>query len=277
MRSVFNWGLFKGYLKEELSSFEYGFMKKVFSQAAVGFGAFGGLVSALSGISVAVGSGSGIWAFNGIAGITSLISGLILMFYYLPKYRTLPMEVTPSFVKRAYFFLILTYGTFFYILLQGLGWITGNGSDQGQTALIAGAAIFGTTLVAYSIPAAIGFYMNKHTRAVSLYKFLGFCYTAYLVMFVISILSILIASPSFFGSIHILMFILCGIIIFTSPILSTYRMKTVVRYLDESDYVAIKKWELFFVFEILVQLMQMAVYITRFAYQYCLICSGCRR
>ncbi|AGX88859.1 hypothetical protein [Mycoplasma parvum] len=274
MKSIFNLGLFREYLREDLTSFEYGFIKKVFSQAALGFAAFGAIVSILASVSKFDTHLGGAEAFWGILGIFAIASGLMFMFYYFPKYKNNPLDVRTPFVRNAYISLFFSYGTIFLLLLKGVSYISGGSSDQ-HANLWVGLSIFGMTLIVYSIPASIGFFMKKHSKAVSLYKFLGFCYSAYLILFLISLIGLIMGSvyEKISGYAHFALLILCGVIIFTSPILSLYRMKTVVRYLDPQDAVVTKKWEVFFVFEILAQLMQMALYISRFVLYYCLGCS----
>lgn len=274
MRSVFNLGLFKEQLREELGVFEFSFIKRVFSQAAFSFGVFGLLVCSLTALTEAswaktVFENSG---FVILGSLLALFSGLALMFYYLPKYHSNPLEVTPKFVKRAYFCLICTYGIVFCALFRALKWISLLNDSQifgwMSSSMVLGAGLFGTTLLVYAIPVLIGLGMKRHSSALKLSGFLKTCYIAYFVLFLIGlVVTLVISNDSTYRLYNFLMLLLCGIIIFTSPVLTVYRMKTVIKYLDQTDMVAIKKWELFFVFEALTQLMQMAVYLIR------LLCS----
>ncbi|CCE66921.1 hypothetical protein [Candidatus Mycoplasma haematominutum] len=287
MRAIFNWDTFRGYLQEEISDFEYNFLKRVFSQAALSFGGFGAAVCAISAIS-GVGPFKSVMENSGFKGaclIAALISGAALMLYYLPRYHSNPMDVTPKFVRRAYITLMVTYGTIFIALFKGLELIGVTSGDSGFANVGLGGALFGATLLVYAIPAAIGVLMQRHSTALKLSRFVKNCYLAYLGLFLVGLVVTLATftlggsgSSSLSGlweAKKMLMMLLYGAIVFVSPILSIYRMKMVTRYVDEKDPVAIKKWELFFVFEILVQLMQMAIYIVRMAFS-CVTCTARR-
>ncbi|RAO94948.1 hypothetical protein DNK47_02250 [Mycoplasma wenyonii] len=278
MRSVFNLGLFKEQLREELSVFEFSFIKRVFTQSAFGFSVFGLLVCSLTAL-IEAGQASSVFSHYGfgvLGGILALFSGLALMFYYLPKYHSNPLEVTPKFVKRAYFCLICTYGIVFCGLFKALKLLAVLGDNKSfgwmSSSMLLGVGLFGTTLLVYAIPVLIGLGMKKHSSALKLSRFLRTCYIAYLVLFLIGLVATLaVSSDSTYRMYNFLMVLLSGVIIFTAPVLTVYRMKTVIKYLDQTDMVAIKKWELFFVFEALTQLMQMAVYLVRLL---CSLCAG---
>ncbi|AFN65258.1 hypothetical protein WEN_02355 [Mycoplasma wenyonii str. Massachusetts] len=280
MKSVFSWGLFKEQLREDLSVFEFSFLKRVFSQTAFCFGVFGVLVCSLTALAEASWFKSLFdqWTYVApVGGLLALVTGLALMFYYLPKYHSNPLEVTPKFVKRAYFCLICTYGIVFCVILKGLSWASLIAKNEslgwigGSTTLL-GMCLFGTTLLVYAIPVLIGLGMKKHSSALKLSRFLRACYIAYFVLFLVGLVVSLSMSAGAQMGYHFLITLLCGAIIFTAPVLSVYRMKTVIRYIDQRDMVAIKKWELFFVFEALAQLMQMAIYLVRLLFS---LCSGC--
>ncbi|AHC39956.1 membrane protein [Mycoplasma ovis str. Michigan] len=279
MRISFNLGLFKEQLREDLSVFEFSFLKRVFSHSAFYFGAFGLLVSSLTALAESswLSGIAGNGYFVGVGGALALFTGLALMFYYLPRYHNNPLEVTPKFVKRAYFCLICTYGIVFCVLFQGLKLISllGKGSSTWMSSsLMLGIVIFGSSLVAYAIPVLIGLGMRKMSSVFKLSRFLRACYVTY---FVLALVGFIVALSMSNGGYHLynaLMTLLFGTIIFISPILSVYRMKTVIRYIDPKDMVAIKRWELFFVFEALAQLMQMAVFLTRLFASFCMGCIG---
>ncbi|AFO51606.1 hypothetical protein MHLP_00130 [Candidatus Mycoplasma haematolamae str. Purdue] len=263
MRPVFSFDTFRGYLQEDLTTFEYRFLKKVFSQSAFSFGAFGLLVCTLSWAVDKAGGSSGAVAAG--AAIAAFVSGVCLMFYYMPKYHADPLNVTPTFVKRAYLVLIATYAIVFVALLKILSTVSVISSSQNGFGgnLILGGTLFGGTLCVYLIPVTVGFFMKKHSSAIKLFNFIKACSIAYMVLFFASFILMFFSSEQTHRLHNSLLLLVGGAITFVSPILSVYRMKMVVRHLDESDPVAIKKWELFFVFETLVQLMQMAMYLVR--------------
>lgn len=196
--------------------------------------------------------------------------GLFSLFLFrIRRYSRSPLAVSDSYVSGSFFLLFVSYACFFVglilTLLQHFASKNTSDVDSNLWMFITVLGTFGVSFLIYLIPAAIGFYISKRSTAISINKFIFYCSIAYLVMAVVLIFGFVYAIssksiPSVFNPVFMgAFFLLYWIINLGSIIVSIYRMKETVKYINYEDDVEVKKWEKYFIFENILMLLHLAL------------------
>ncbi|AEG72422.1 hypothetical protein MHF_0118 [Mycoplasma haemofelis Ohio2] len=252
---------FREQLKEPLRKVEIQFLIRTFSSACMFFALFGLFVIAGAGILTSVGGGWG-WFLSFVCAIV----GFVLYFplsIVSGRYRSQPIAQNSSFVTTAYTLLLFTFFFLFMAFSTTLFQVAGGSPSIGWIAKIT-FLVFGTTLCVYMFPVWLGFHISNKGTILTLQKFLNVCAVAYFVLFIVLLFTSLFGfGLSEAGPMVVLMYLLTSIFLLASPIISVYRMRTVIPYINHEDPIERKRWENFFAFEISFQLLQLAYHIAR--------------
>ncbi|OAL10175.1 hypothetical protein A6V39_01825 [Candidatus Mycoplasma haematobovis] len=252
----------KEQLAQPLGKAEVQFLIKTFQYACMFFFGFGFLTFLAGSVVIQI-SGSG---FGWVGTVLCSLIGFLLYFplnFYAMKYKNDPVAADSKLVTTAFTILACT----FFFLFMGVIGVLGN-IVSGPSSTTIGwlgkmiAFVFGITLVIYAIPLGIAFQIQKKSTILNLNKFLNFCGFSYIAFFVILLL-LSFAGGFVTGAGSWILFLLSAIMLFVSPIITLYRMRSIVPYINHNDPIERKRWEHYFAFEISFQLLQLAWYIAR--------------
>lgn len=223
-------------------------------------------------------SGSLLSFRAGLFGIMVFVIGLVFGSIYLQRQWEKNIEhasngliVANYCVSFLFSFIILTPGLFLLSNFDASLVIKNNNflqiADQNRVFLGSlikmYAIVFLLTFLLYAIPAVIGFVIQK-TKTI---------HTIGRVLFFVSIINLVVLAvivlTSFFGSRHsfgnglsAIFFVLLGVVIFLSPILTIYRMRRVYGVLDLHNAQVNQKWVSYFTFVIFRSLVEIAWFLT---------------
>ncbi len=258
----FSYRSFRNHLRSPLEQSEVRFLIRTFSYSALYFLLFGIFISCVHWIVFKIlGSSPAVYLILTFLGILCYFP---LSFFAL-KYRNNPLRVPTSFVMTAYMTLFSTFVLIFLGLSGVLGHVLLGSEAMGKTqqhVLLTILAVFGVTCFVYLIPAAMAFFISSRRTVMTLNRFLNFCYLLYIALFVVTVL-VAFLGLSLSGVLHIVLFLLVSVLLFFSPVLTVYRMKTVAHYINYEDPFERKRWENYFTFEITFQLLQIAAHVLR--------------
>lgn len=258
----FSYRSFRNHLRSPLEQSEINFLIRTFAFSAIYFLLFGIFISCVHWITFKLFGASLPFYFA----LTFL--GVLIYFplsFFSLKYRNNPLRVPTSFVMTSFLILTLTFVFIFLGLAGTLGHAVLGGSEiqkRPDYVVWTVLGVFGITYFIYLIPAIMAIFIRNRRTAMTLNRFLNFCYFIYIALFVIFLLIALLGFQ-ISGVFPIILCLLVIFILFLSPILTVYRMKTVAHYINYEDPFERKRWENYFTFEITFQLLQLAACLLR--------------
>lgn len=264
---MFSYRTFKEYYSQPLKGEEIAFIKRTFANACGFFALFGfSLFLVFTFFNTALGGAGGAAFFSFV--------GFLLYFplgYYSSKYRVDPMNMPEGKIGVLWTLFLSCFGCLF-LGLSSLIYLAINGSSGSLDTWKMASFIFivfGITSLLYAIPVGLAFMIKDKRKMLKLGGFLKKCAFCYIAVFIISLISSIWSGFLFTGGfLSAILSLLFLIMLFCSPIITIYRMKVTVPYINYDDEIERKKWERFFVFEVCFQLLQLAYHVARFVAQF---------
>lgn len=260
----FSYRNLKEQLNKPLGYLELKFLINTFSRACAYFVAFAILIWLASFFSSQV-FGNNSWLASCFFCIVGFVFQFPLRSHYL-TYKNNPVTVAKPFITSSYTWLVVT----FLFMFLGITTFIGNilKFDSTKLFLFIGS-IFLVTIFLYMIPVFIAMFLANKKMIISLNKFLGIGFLIYVVATCVSLVTMLFSYKSSSGIEWFVEF-LVFMLLLLSPIITIYRLKTVIRYVNHEDVEEVKRWETYFVFEIVHQLLSLALVVMRIAVRLCM-------
>lgn len=210
-------------------------------------------------------------AFFGIAGLFVI---MFMRYYWTSRVAS----VSRNFVVALFLINFLANTAIFSMFLTGLtalelSWFT-NGSQVSYRAATAlpllfkfVLIIFGTSFIVYAIPATIAFMIRSRKVMASIFKVYSVA-----TLIAIGLLAIVTIGYIFgfgskaFGTINVGLNFLMVLVVLMSPMITIFRLRSLLAVLNFNDADLVKNWESFFAFQIMSDLLSIAYYLARFLF-----------
>lgn len=204
----------------------------------------------------------------GFGGILGMIVLFLMRMYWMRNVA----RVSNRFLLAAYGINFLANSILFTFILTGLVMLdlnsanlNGNGSVNVAHLLKFTLMIFGGSFIVYAVPATIAYLLrNNHSAQHTIFKIYFYASIVSLALIAVMFFGSLWGQPGVFSrSISGIWNLVFLVIIVLQPMITLFRLGSVVRSLNFTDQRLVSKWNWFFAFEIMHDLIMIAWYFSR--------------